>query len=64
MLLKLITGSTAQARHESWKKRQFEAPHDGETAGAIRTKPSPADTEQPTRRGQRVSARCARRAKL
>jgi glycogen operon protein len=30
MLLKLVTGSTAQARHESWKKRQFEAPHDGE----------------------------------
>ncbi len=29
MLLKLTTGSTAQARHESWKKRQFEAPHDG-----------------------------------
>ncbi len=31
MLLKLTTGSTAQARHESWKKRQFEAPHDGES---------------------------------
>jgi glycogen operon protein len=30
MLLKLITGSTAQARHESWKKRQFSAPHNGE----------------------------------
>jgi glycogen operon protein len=27
MLLKLVTGSTTQARHESWKKRQFEAPH-------------------------------------
>jgi hypothetical protein len=26
MLLKLTTGSTAQARHESWKKRQFAAP--------------------------------------
>ena len=30
MLLKLVTGSTAQARHESWKKRQFSAPHNGE----------------------------------
>ena len=30
MLLKLVTGSTAQARHESWKKRQFEAPHNSE----------------------------------
>jgi glycogen operon protein len=29
-LLKLTTSSTARARHESWKKRQFEAPHDGE----------------------------------
>ncbi|MGI8891350.1 MAG: hypothetical protein ACR2G0_11285, partial [Chthoniobacterales bacterium] len=29
MLLKLITGSTHQARHESWKKRQFEAPSNG-----------------------------------
>ncbi len=27
MLLKLVGGSTTQARHESWKKRQFEAPH-------------------------------------
>ena len=30
MLLKLTTSSTARARHESWKKRQFEAPHNGE----------------------------------
>ncbi|MEO8045268.1 MAG: hypothetical protein ABI674_10220, partial [Spartobacteria bacterium] len=30
MLLKLVTGSTAQARHESWKKREFSAPHNGE----------------------------------
>ncbi|HEY5035940.1 MAG TPA: glycogen debranching protein GlgX, partial [Chthoniobacterales bacterium] len=27
MLLKLVTGSTAQARQESWKKRQFTSPH-------------------------------------
>ncbi len=48
MLLKLITGSTAQARHESWKKRQFEAPHDGENRPEqSAAKPSPADTEQP-----------------
>jgi glycogen operon protein len=31
MLLKLTTSSTARARHESWKKRQFEAPHNGES---------------------------------
>ncbi|MEO6871012.1 MAG: glycogen debranching protein GlgX [Chthoniobacterales bacterium] len=31
MLFKLTTGSTAQARHESWKKRQFAAPHNGES---------------------------------
>jgi len=30
MLLKLATSSTARARHESWKKRQFEAPHNSE----------------------------------
>jgi len=29
-LLKLATSSTARARHESWKKRQFEAPHNSE----------------------------------
>ncbi len=29
MLLKLTTGSTAQARQESWKKRQFAAPQNG-----------------------------------
>ncbi|MBA2585484.1 MAG: glycogen debranching protein GlgX [Chthoniobacterales bacterium] len=28
-LLKLATGSQAQARHESWKKRQVEVPRDG-----------------------------------
>jgi hypothetical protein len=30
MLLKQTKGSTSQARQESWKKRQFEAPHNGE----------------------------------
>ena len=35
MLLKLTTGSTAQARHESWKKRQFEAPHNGEAGREV-----------------------------
>ncbi len=34
MLFKLTTGSTAQARHESWKKRQFAAPHNGESKPA------------------------------
>jgi glycogen operon protein len=28
-LLKLVGGTQEQARHESWKKRPFEAPHDG-----------------------------------
>ncbi len=41
ILLKLATGSTAQARHESWKKRQFEAPHNGETQ-------KDKSTEEPT----------------
>ena len=46
LLLKLITGSTAQARHESWKKRQFEAPHDGETRREqSAAKPSPAGAD-------------------
>jgi glycogen operon protein len=49
MLLKLTTGSTAQARHESWKKRQFEAPRDGEAhksepaAGEIAAAPAPEE---------------------
>jgi len=30
LLIKLMTTSTERARHESWKKRQFEAPHNGE----------------------------------
>ena len=44
MLLKLTTGSTAQARQESWKKRQFEPPH-----GAPTDKPAAVPTaETPT----------------
>ncbi|MBA2434690.1 MAG: glycogen debranching protein GlgX [Verrucomicrobiota bacterium] len=31
ILLKLVTGSSSQARQESWKKRQFSAPHHGES---------------------------------
>ena len=49
MLLKLTTGSTAQARHESWKKRQFAAPKDGETKPAKAEKPAaekPSATEE------------------
>ena len=49
MLLKLTTGSTAQARHESWKKRQFAAPKDGETKPANAEKPAaekPSATEE------------------
>ncbi|MBA3544287.1 MAG: hypothetical protein H0T83_07605 [Chthoniobacterales bacterium] len=42
ILLKLVTGSTAQARHESWKKRQFAAPHNGE---APKEKPVQEKTE-------------------
>ncbi len=40
MLLKLTTSSTARARHESWKKRQFEAPHDGEPQKKSAEEPS------------------------
>jgi glycogen operon protein len=48
MLLKLVTGSTAQARHESWKKRQFTSPHNGEATGTKEpketAKPSPPES--------------------
>ena len=46
MLLKLTTGSTAQARHESWKKRQFAAPHNGR--GKRETKPAEDAPEEPS----------------
>ena len=47
LLLKLTTGSTAQARHESWKKRQFAAPKDGETKPAKQEKPAAAEPSAP-----------------
>jgi len=49
LLLKLTTGSTAQARHESWKKRQFAVPHDGPTQRERKTtedSPSPEAAEK------------------
>ena len=53
MLLKLTTGSTARARHESWKKRQFEAPHDGEPqkkrAEEPATSPNPENEPAPAK---------------
>jgi glycogen operon protein len=47
ILLRLTTGSHAQARHESWKKRQFELKRNGEAAaeaaaGPRRKKQRPA----------------------
>jgi hypothetical protein len=44
-LLKLAAGAQAQARHESWKKRQVELPRD--TRPAAKPPPLP-DTEKPT----------------
>ena len=53
MLLKLTTSSTERARHESWKKRQFQAPHDGEPhkkeTGDRPVTPSPEDKSTPTK---------------
>jgi glycogen operon protein len=46
LLLKLITGSTAQARHESWKKRQFAAPKNGEPRSE---KPAEKNEPAPTK---------------
>ena len=46
-VLKLTTGSTAQARHESWKKRQFEAPHDGEAQSKSGRTSGGANPEKP-----------------
>jgi isoamylase len=45
MLLRLTTSSTERALHESWKKRQFEAPHDGETQN--KNADEPAATPNP-----------------
>jgi glycogen operon protein len=47
MLLKLATSSTARASHESWKKRQFEAPHNGEP----QTEKLPAENAKATADG-------------
>jgi len=33
-LLKLASGAQAQARHESWKKRQVQLPHELKPAAA------------------------------
>ncbi len=41
MLLKLVTGSTAQARAESWKKREFAAPKNGDAKSGTK-EPAPA----------------------
>jgi len=46
MLLKLTTRSTTRALHESWKKRQFELPHDGEAPKEAAT---PEPKEDPAR---------------
>ncbi|HEV3408648.1 MAG TPA: alpha-amylase family glycosyl hydrolase, partial [Chthoniobacterales bacterium] len=37
-LLRLTAGSQARARHESWRKRQFEIPHPAPPAGAAGTR--------------------------
>ncbi len=48
MLLKLATGSTAQARHESWKKRDFSAPKNGEAKPEAKASaPSTGPEENP-----------------
>lgn len=49
MLLKLTTGSTAQACHESWKKREYATPHDGETGRQVAESSSTSAAE-----GERV----------
>ena len=46
-LLKLASGAQAQARHESWKKRQVQLPHELKTASATVTAASKKDTDGP-----------------
>ncbi|HEX3818391.1 MAG TPA: glycogen debranching protein GlgX [Chthoniobacterales bacterium] len=48
MLLKLVTGSTAQARQESWKKRQFTSPQKppAPTTETAETKPEKSPNEE------------------
>ena len=38
MLLKLVAGSQAQARKESWKKRAIEIPHESKTPPPVKKK--------------------------
>ena len=45
ILLKQSKGSTSQARHESWKKRQFEMPHTPEVRAET---PAEKETARPT----------------
>ena len=42
ILLKQSKGSTSQARQESWKKRQFDAPHNGEARAEIPVEEQPS----------------------
>ena len=44
-LLKLIAGTQAQARQESWKKRHVELPHDRQITGQQRDTPIGAKTK-------------------
>jgi len=55
LLLKLTTGSTAQARHESWKKRQFAPPHDGDAEPEKKT----AEDSPPADAAEKESAALA-----
>ena len=56
MLFKLGTGSTSQARHESWKKRQFAAPHNGEKRGQKRVaEPAAKPAEETEETGNGLS---------
>ena len=41
-LLKLASGAQAQARHESWKKRQVQLPHEAKAVAAAGTRPTSA----------------------
>jgi glycogen operon protein len=54
ILLKQSKGSTSQARHESWKKRQFEAPHNGEglTGAPAEEEPTEPVVDQPPKESE------------
>jgi isoamylase len=47
-LLRLVAGSQAQARQESWKKRRVEVPHDGHGAEPVRP-PTKKKREEPAK---------------